>query len=223
MAQVQQASTATATTADDSEFVRFWNDVLGPKFNRFRHILVGGLSRHSEAVFPKLPVREGDQVLRLVRQEYDLAIDALEHALDLNPFLAVSHCGLGDSLVYEGRIEESVEHFERAIALSPHDPFRWAFYAYRSLAHLFGGDPETAARVARRAVQVPNAHFSAHANLLSALGHLGVTSQVAAARNALERVRPDFSLEKARARLFYIKRPEHLETYLEGLHRAGLR
>lgn len=161
--------------------------------------------------------------LRLVRQEYDLAIDALEHALDLNPFLAVSHCGLGDSLAYEGRIEESVEHFERAIALSPHDPFRWAFYAYRSLAHLFGGDHETAARVARRAVQVPNAHFSAHANLLSALGHLGDTSQVDAARNALQRVRPDFSIEKARARLFYIKRPEHLDTYLEGLRRAGLR
>ncbi|WP_114966275.1 class I SAM-dependent methyltransferase [Alkalilacustris brevis] len=47
----------------DSEFVQFWNEVLGPKFNRFRHILVGGLTRHSEAVFPKLPVREGDRAV----------------------------------------------------------------------------------------------------------------------------------------------------------------
>ncbi len=47
----------------DSEFVRFWNEVLGPKFNRFRHILTGGLTQHSEAVFPKLPVREGDDVV----------------------------------------------------------------------------------------------------------------------------------------------------------------
>ena len=52
-----------APVAEDSEFVRFWNDVLAPKFIRFRHILVGGLSRHSDAVFPTLPVRSGDQVL----------------------------------------------------------------------------------------------------------------------------------------------------------------
>ena len=46
-----------------SEFVQFWNEVLGPKINRFRHILAGGLTRHSEAVFPILPVREGDRVV----------------------------------------------------------------------------------------------------------------------------------------------------------------
>ncbi len=49
--------------AEDSEFVEFWNEVLGPKFNRFRHILTGGLTYHSEAVFPKLPLREGDHVV----------------------------------------------------------------------------------------------------------------------------------------------------------------
>ncbi|MEM9108294.1 MAG: winged helix-turn-helix domain-containing protein, partial [Pseudomonadota bacterium] len=39
----------------------------------------------------------------LARREYDLAIDALEHAVELNPSLAVTYCGLGDSLAYEGR------------------------------------------------------------------------------------------------------------------------
>lgn len=48
---------------EHSEFVQFWNEALGPKFNRFRHILVGGLTHHSEAVFPKLPVRGGDDVV----------------------------------------------------------------------------------------------------------------------------------------------------------------
>jgi ubiquinone/menaquinone biosynthesis C-methylase UbiE len=52
-----------APPPDDTEFVQFWNEVLAPKFIRFRHILVDGLSRHSEAVFPKLPVRPGDRVL----------------------------------------------------------------------------------------------------------------------------------------------------------------
>ena len=30
---------------------------------QYRHILVDGLTHHSEAVFPKLPVRAGDRVL----------------------------------------------------------------------------------------------------------------------------------------------------------------
>jgi len=52
-----------ASDAQDTLFVQFWNTVLAPKFIRFKHILVGGLTRHSEAIFPTLPVREGDRVL----------------------------------------------------------------------------------------------------------------------------------------------------------------
>lgn len=50
-------------TVEDTPFVQFWNDVLAPKFFRFKHILVGGLTRHSEAIFPSLPLRQGDRVL----------------------------------------------------------------------------------------------------------------------------------------------------------------
>lgn len=50
-------------SGNDTEFVQFWNEVLAPKFIRFRHILVGGLTHHSAAIFPKLPVKEGDRVL----------------------------------------------------------------------------------------------------------------------------------------------------------------
>lgn len=51
------------TQTEDTEFVRFWNEVLAPKFIRFKHILVDGLTLHSEAVFPSLPVQKGDVVL----------------------------------------------------------------------------------------------------------------------------------------------------------------
>jgi ubiquinone/menaquinone biosynthesis C-methylase UbiE len=54
---------AKAATAEDTAFVQFWNEVLAPKFVRFKHVLVGGLTRHSEAIFPSLPVRQGDRVL----------------------------------------------------------------------------------------------------------------------------------------------------------------
>lgn len=50
-------------STDDTAFVRFWNEVLAPKFIRFKHVLVDGLRQHSEAVFPLLPVKAGDTVL----------------------------------------------------------------------------------------------------------------------------------------------------------------
>lgn len=48
---------------EDTEFVQFWNEVLAPKFIRFKHILVDGLTQHSAEIFPSLPVNEGDRVL----------------------------------------------------------------------------------------------------------------------------------------------------------------
>ena len=55
---------STATVDPQStEFVDFWNEILVPKFIRFKHVLVDGLTHHSEAVFPSLPVRGGDRVL----------------------------------------------------------------------------------------------------------------------------------------------------------------
>jgi tetratricopeptide (TPR) repeat protein len=160
--------------------------------------------------------------VRLARREYDLAIDALEQAVALNPALAVTYCGLGDSLAYEGRLDEAIEQFEIAIRLSPHDPFRWAFYSYRSIAHLFRGEYDQAASWARRSMQIPNAHYWPRAHLVSALGHLGDETQARSAVGELLRLKPEFSMAFARERLFYLKRPDQIETYLDGLRKAGV-
>ncbi len=49
--------------ASSNEFVDFWNDVLVPKFIKYRHILVGGLNHHSEKIFPTLEISEGDRAV----------------------------------------------------------------------------------------------------------------------------------------------------------------
>ena len=58
-------SVAAAADQQDPgrEFVDFWNEILVPKFIRYKHILVDGLTHHSEAIFPTLPVNKGDSVL----------------------------------------------------------------------------------------------------------------------------------------------------------------
>lgn len=160
--------------------------------------------------------------VRLARREYDLAIAALQQALELNPSLAVAHCALGDSFAYEGRLDESIAQFEIAMQLSPHDPWRWAFYSYRSLAHLFRGDFAEAAAWARKSVQIPNAQYWARAHLVAALGQLGDAQQAEIAVKALMRAKPEFSLAYARERLFYLKDAGQIETYLDGLRKAGV-
>jgi len=160
--------------------------------------------------------------VRLARQEYDLAIDALEHAVQLNPCHALSWCGLGDSLAYEGRIDEALKSFDRAIELGPHDPFRWAFMSYRALAHLFAAQFELAASWARHAAHVPNAHYWARVNLLSALGHLGDRQQATTTAAQLMAERPEFTCSFARERMFFVKKPDQMNLFLEGLRKAGI-
>jgi len=47
------------------DFVGFWNEVLAPKFVKYRHILEGGLSRHSAATMPRIDFPEGGRVMDL--------------------------------------------------------------------------------------------------------------------------------------------------------------
>jgi TolB-like protein/Tfp pilus assembly protein PilF len=153
---------------------------------------------------------------------YDDALAEFELAAGLNPGLAVAYCGLGDSLAYEGRIEDAIPYFEKAVTLSPYDPQRWAFYAYRALAHLCAGQYERALEWSQKAIRVPNCHYWPFAHRVSALGHLQQIEAAAAAKGELLARKPDFTCAEARRRLFFIKNPAHLDLYVEGLLKAGI-
>jgi ubiquinone/menaquinone biosynthesis C-methylase UbiE len=63
MSSTAAGATIAASQPPRTQYVEFWNNVLVPKFVRWKHILVGGLTLHSERVFPGLAVKEGDNVL----------------------------------------------------------------------------------------------------------------------------------------------------------------
>jgi len=158
----------------------------------------------------------------LARKAYSDALAELKSAAELNPSLAVVYCGLGDSLAYEGRIEEAIPYFEKAITLSPFDPQRWAFYSYRALAHLFAGQFEHAVDWSHKATRVPHCHYWPFAHRVSALGHLQQVDALKTAKTELLERKPGFSCEFARRRLFFVKNPAHVELYVEGLLKAGM-
>lgn len=66
---------AVVAETQSNEYVDFWNEILVPKFTRFKHILVDGLTHHSAAIFPNLPVKEGDKVLDIGCGFGDTAVD----------------------------------------------------------------------------------------------------------------------------------------------------
>jgi len=158
----------------------------------------------------------------LAQGMYTDALVELETAREMNPSLAVVHCGLGDSLAYAGRTSEAIPCFQTAIDLSPHDPLRWAFLSYRALAHIFAREFEEAATWAHKATRVPNCHYWGFAHRVAALGHLQRPAELRDALADLARVKPDFSQTIARLRLFYVKDAGQVSTYIDGLAKAGV-
>jgi len=76
----------------DVEFVDFWNTVLVPKFIKYKHILVDGLTYHSEAIFPSLQVKEGDNVLDVGCGFGDTAIKLARRVGPTGQVLGVDCC-----------------------------------------------------------------------------------------------------------------------------------
>ncbi len=75
-----------------SQYVEFWNNILVPKFVRWRHILVGGLTLHSEKIFPSLQVSKGDKVVDAGCGFGDTAIELARLVGPTGSVLAVDCC-----------------------------------------------------------------------------------------------------------------------------------
>ena len=84
-------STAEAPVGG-GEFVDFWNDVLVPKFTKYRHILVGGLAHHSARILPSLEIGEGDRVIDVGCGFGDTAIEFARRVGPSGSVLGIDCC-----------------------------------------------------------------------------------------------------------------------------------
>ena len=148
------AHSKIATEQQDTPFVEFWNDVLAPKFIRFKHVLVGGLSQHSEAVLPHLPVRCGDRVLDVGCGFGDTAIQLAESVGPTGSVLGVDCC---DAFLEHARVaalsaKPANVHFQRADAETalPQDQFDFVFARFGTM---FFANPVAGLRNMRKALK----------------------------------------------------------------------
>ena len=137
-----------------NEFVDFWNEILVPKFIRYKHVLVDGLTHHSEAIFPSLPVEEGDTVLDVGCGFGDTAIKLAERVGPRGAVLGLDCC---EAFLKYGRVDAAsrgmtnVSFVEGDALLEPFKPeFDFVFSRFGTM---FFSNPVAGLRNMRRALR----------------------------------------------------------------------
>jgi TolB-like protein len=153
--------------------------------------------RHAQAAI----VHGQDDALALTFAGFSIGMDGPDHAAAFAAFEAALAVSPSSALTYilgsvilgwAAEAERAIEWGERAMRLSPFDP--WAFGAFHSLTlgHFHCGRYEEAANAAHRAVQFNPAHSISYMLLAAALAKLGrVEESKAAAARVLE-LQPGF-------------------------------
>jgi SAM-dependent methyltransferase len=89
---VQETVQSQPPRNERNQYVTLWNEILVPKFVRWKHIIVDGLTLHSEAIFPTLRVRPGDKVVDVGCGFGDTAIKLAKIVGPTGSVLAIDCC-----------------------------------------------------------------------------------------------------------------------------------
>jgi TolB-like protein len=159
--------------------------------------------------------------LAFVVGDLDSAVTFVDRALILNPNLAVAWYASGWVRVYCGEPETAIEHFARAMRLSPLDPQFIAMQAGTAFAHLLAGRYDDASSWAERALWAQT-HFLTPIRIAAASNALA--GRIAQAEKAMARLRElDPAMRVSNVKIWApFRRPEDLARLEEGLRIAGL-
>lgn len=149
-----------AVSAPQNEFVRFWNEVLVPKFVRYKHVLVGGLTLHSDAIFPRLEVNEGERVIDAGAGFGDTAIMLARRVGPGGHVTAIDCC---DAFLDYGRRDaeaagiRNIDFLEADVQTYPFEPVHDLLFS--RFGTMFFENPVAAMRNMRRALK-PGGRFT---------------------------------------------------------------
>lgn len=128
--------------------------------------------------------------------DHDAAFAALEAALAVSPSSAITYNVGGVIFGWAGKAEQAIEWGERAMRLSPFDPWTWSACHALALGHFHRSRYEQAASAARKAVQLNPAHSISHMLLVAPLVKLGRLEQAKAVAADVLELQPAFRFGK---------------------------
>jgi TolB-like protein/Tfp pilus assembly protein PilF len=162
----------------------------------------------------------------IAQKRAEEAIIEAQRSLRLNPSFIPTYLDFCQANLALGLPEKTIEYADRAMRLSPPDPYLYVFYAQEGLAHIMLGRDDRAVVCLRRAV-ANNPRFPSPVAYLAAA--LALTGQEAEARQVL---RQYLSLPGAKTRtiaawraMAYSDNPIYLafrDRIHEGLRQAGM-
>jgi adenylate cyclase len=153
-------------------------------------------------------------------RNYGTARVLLERAVTLDPNAAWAWTRLGWLESYADQTQKAIEHFERALRLSPIDPMNFNNYVGMGSAHEVAQEYDQAAALYRRALQErPNARWI-YRNLSSSLSGAGRLEEAKEAYAELLRSYPDLTISKFKQAMVFS--PAALDRMGENLRKLGL-
>jgi TolB-like protein len=157
----------------------------------------------------------------LFKRRFEDSLAAFESALGLNPNFSLAQGYYGLALSYCGRWQEGSVAAQRALRLSPRDPFSAIFCGIAAYSHFVGRNYDEAIRLASEAIRQRGDFVGGHRVLTAAAGMAGRDDVAKAALLELERAQPNISLAWLASHM-PIRYDADREHYLEGFRRAGL-
>jgi TolB-like protein len=165
----------------------------------------------------------GGLALGYVAGDLEGAVALIDRALMLNPNLATAWYASGTVRAFRGGEPDlAIEHLQRAMRLSPRDPFMFTMQGVTAFAHFFASRYDEAAAWAEKA-------FWERPNILATLRIAAASNALAGrqeeAQKAIARaleLDPDMRLSNLEYRIGIFRRPEDYAKYAEALRKAGL-
>lgn len=131
---------------------------------------------------------------------HDVAQLSYDRALEKNPNEALAWLHRGTLRAFQGRGEDAVEDTDRAVELSPLDPWRYYYDSLRATAALAARDYERAIGLARRSLRSNPAHASTLRVIAIAASELGRLHEARQSLAEVRRLDPSLTVSRYLAR-----------------------
>jgi TolB-like protein/class 3 adenylate cyclase/tetratricopeptide (TPR) repeat protein len=164
----------------------------------------------------------GGQALNFLSvKDRDRALQAAQRAISLAPNSAQVWLSCGHVHQMRGEGDAAIEHFERALRLSPRDPFGWAVKGGLAVGHFIEGRLPEATDWAEKALHDNPTFYLPLWIKIAGSAHLGRMEQAQEALRATLELYPETSISKWELTMRTVQAPS-IDSYIEGFRKAGM-
>jgi adenylate cyclase len=154
----------------------------------------------------------------LRRRQYDLAMNELQRAIELNPNDTHSQRQLGSVMLYSGRMDEAIYWIESALKLNPN--LSLGAFMLLGQAYYLSGRYEDAITILKKGLAKNPDYMGHHLMLAAAYAQAGYTEEAKRSAAKVLRLDPFFELDSYGT---VFRNSEDRSQIVQGLRKAGLK